>query len=281
MHRRFMFQTPIVNRDGLYSYQPLSPERARIWLDEGADPLFRMPLIGSVVKTLTGRDLPVNPGERLTLHTGDEALIVLFRFPEDEGLPGYKRGQIATRPRDLGLSEIREHIGFGLLRKFARLDGYTLSVTQWDSAHRDDGGSRYLVHDALLDEFGTYEFARCDVESAAAWLNEDRYVSQLRYDGTCKALELLADHDITLWESNSKARLTMRPGDQALVAFFHYPGGQNPRPFETYAGPLSPAYVRANTSLSFLTRLSDEFVQRNTGAFPTAALRPGGGVYAP
>ena len=278
---RFMFQTPVVNRDGLYQFTQLSLAQVCAWLNEGPDPVFRMPLIGSVITALTGREVPVHQGERLFMHTGDEALIVLFRFPEDEGQPGYKRGHVATWARPLGQADLRDHVQFGLLRKFAKLDEYTKSVTQWDSAFRADGRHRFLVHDAVLGEFGTYQFARCDLLEALAWLDEGLFVSHLRYDGTCKALELLTDRDISLWESNSQASLSMRPGDQALAAYFHHPGGYRPSPYESYTAPLSLEYARAHTTLSLLTRLSAEFVETNARTFPTAAIAPGGEVRVP
>src|SRR5712692_6915133 len=103
----------------------------------------------------------------------------LFRsqFPEDDQKPAYKRGRVATQARPLSLGEIRDHIRFALLRKFARLDAYTRSITQWDSGHRS-GGRRYLVHDAVLLEYGIYEFARINLVEALAWLEEGRYESQ-------------------------------------------------------------------------------------------------------
>jgi len=275
---RFIFQTPVVNRDGLYQYTQLSLAQARAWLNEGPDPAFRMPLIGSVITALTGRQLQVRQGERLFMHTGDESLIVRFQFPQDEGRPGYKRGHVATWARPLGQDDLRDHVQFGLLRKFARLDEYTKSVTQWDAAFRSDGRRRFLVHDAVLGEFGTYQLARCDLSEALAWFEEGSFVSQLRYDGTCKSLELLTDRDISLWESNSRASLSLRPGDQALVAYFHHPGGYRPSPFEPYTAPLSLEYARAHTTLCLLTRLSAEFVEANARTFPTAAIVPGGDV---
>jgi len=272
--QRFIFQSAVIHKDGLYKYQRLSLEQAAAWLTDGPDPVFRLPLVGSVVKTLTGREVPARPGERLFLHTGDEALIAIFDFPEDRGTPGHKRGSVATLAKPLTLADLRNHVRFGLVRKFARLDSYTLSIAQWDSAHRSDG-RRYLVHDAVLLEHGTYQFGRIDLAEALTWLDEGRYESQLRYDATCKALELFSDRDITMWESNSQANLKLRPGDQALVAYLHAPGEEKPKPFEPYTGTLSLEYVRAHTNLSFLTRLSDEFVQRNSSAFPMAVLMPG------
>ena len=272
--QRFIFQTPVINRDGLYSYQRLTTEQARSWLREGEDPLFRLPLITSVVETLTGRVLPHRPEERCYLHTGDEALIVRFDFPEVRHTPGYQRGQVAMRARPLSLADL-EHIQFGLLRKFARLDSYTRSVTQWDSAFRQRRW-RYLVHDAVLGQHGVYQFGRIDVAEAVAWLNEDRYESQLRYDATCKALELLSpDCDITLWDSNTRASLSMEAGDQALVAFIHTPGAERPKPFEPFRGDLSREYVLSHIGLGLLTRLSSEFLEVNARTFPTATLLPG------
>ena len=273
---RFIFRTPVLNRDGLYQYLQLSLAQARAWLKEGPDPVFRMPLIGSVITALTGRELQVHQGERLFMHTGDEALIVLFQFPGDQGRPGYKKGHVATQARPLDEAELRDHVQFGLLRKFAKLDEYTKSVTQWDAAFRNDRRRRFLVQDGVLGEFGTYQFARCDLGEALDWFEEGSFVSQLRYDGTCKSLELLTDRDISLWGSNSSASLSMRPGDQALVAYFHHPGGYRPPPFESYTAPLSLEYARAHTSMCLLTRLSDEFVEANARTFPTAAIAPGG-----
>ena len=277
---RYIFQTPVINRDGLYQYLPLSLEQARAWLNEEPTPIYRMPLIGSVVAALTGRELQVHQGERLFLHTGDQALIVLFQFPEDEGRPGYRRGHVATQARPLCEADLREQVQFGLVQKFAKLDGYTKSVTQWDSAFRAGGRRRFLVHDAVLGAFGTYQYARCDLREALAWLDEDSFVSQLRYDGTCKAFNLLTDRDISLWESNSRASFQLSPGDQALAAYFHHPGGYRPSPFEPYTGPLSLEYARAHTTLCLLTRLSDEFVEANARTFPAAVSAPGGEVRA-
>ena len=271
---RYIFRTPVINRDGLYQYQPLSLEQVGAWLADGPDPLFRLPLIGSVVQTLTGRKLPVHPSERFFLHTGDEALITIFDFPEDRSKPGYRRGQVATTARSLTLAELRESVQFGLLRKFARMDGYTQSITCRDAAHRNRRW-RSLVHDAILVEYGIYEFARCEHAEAQHWLDEGPYESKLRYDATCKALEVLfVECDITLWETNSRASLSMHPGDQSLVVYFHSPEDK-PKPFEPYTGTLSLEYVRAHTNLSFLTRLSDEFVQRNSSAFPMTVMVPG------
>jgi hypothetical protein len=241
-------------------------------------PIYRMPLIGSVVAALTGRELQVNQGERLFLHTGDQALIVLFQFPEDEGRPGYRRGSGAAQARPLCEVDLRDHMRFGLLQKFAKLDGYTKSITQWDSAFRADGRRRFLVHDAVLGAFGTYQYARCDLQESLAWFDEGGFVSQLRFDGTCKALELLTDQDISLWESHSRASFRLAPGDQALAAYFHHPGGYRPSPFEPYTGPLSLEYARAHTTMGLLTRLSNEFVEANARAFPSAVGVPGGEV---
>jgi hypothetical protein len=272
--QRFIFQSAVISRDGLYNYQQLSLEQARSWLAEGPDPIFRLPLVCSLVTALTGQTLLARPGERLFLHTGDEALIANFDFPEDRGKAGYKRGHVATQARPLTLADLRDHVRFGLLKKFARLDGYTKSVSQWDAGHRGDG-RKYLVHDAILLEHGIYEFGRTDLAEALTWLDECCYESQLRYDATCKALELLSDRDITMWESNSQANLKLWPGDQALVVYLHAPGEEKPKPFEPYTGTLSLEYVRAHTNLSILTRLSDEFIQRNSSAFPAAAMVSG------
>ena len=271
--QRFIFQTAVINRDGLYSYQPLTLEQARSWLNAGETPLFRLPLISSLVQTLTGRVLP-HREERFYLHTGDEALIVRFDFPEVRHTPSYQRGQVAMRARTLSLADL-EHTQFGLLRKFAKLDSYTRSVTQWDSAFRQRRW-RYLVHDAVLTQHGIYQFGRIDVAEAVAWLGEGRYESQLRYDATCKALELLSpDCDITLWDSNTQASLSIESGDQALVAFIHTPGAERPRPFEPYHGDLSREYVLNHIGLGLLTRLSAEFIEMNARTFPTAAAIPG------
>ena len=273
--QRFIFQSAIVNRDGLYSYQPLSLEQVQAWLNEGPEPIFRMPLVGSVIEALTGREWSARPHERLFMHTEDEALIVSFQFPEDRGKQGYKRGLVATQPRTLSLAEARDHIRFSLLRKFAKLDDYTRSVTQWDSSFRHRRW-RYLVHDAVLIQHGVYQFGRIDVAEAVSWLNEGRYESQLRYDVTCKALELvLPDCDITMWESNSRTSLLMEPGDQALVVYIHTPGEEKPKPFELYRGELSREYVLSHIGLSLLTRLSSEFAELNAHTFPTAVMVPG------
>ena len=268
--RRFAFQTAVITHDGLYSYQGLSLEQAQAWVAEEPEPAFRMPLIGSVISALSGREMSVRPHERLFMHTDDEALIVLFEFPEDEHKPAYKRGRVATQARSLSLADVREHVRFSLLKKFARLDAYTRSITQWDAGHRG-GGRRYLVHAAVLLQHGIYEFTRIDVPEALTWLDEGRYESQLRYDATCKALELLSDSDFTMWESNSQARLLLRPGDQALIAFLHPPGEERPKPFEPFHGELTRNYVLGHTSLNLLTRLSDEFILRN---FPSAQMTP-------
>lgn len=275
--QRFIFRTPVINRDGLYSYWPLSLEQATAWLVEGPDPVFRLPLIGSVVTALTGRNLPVSPGARFFLHTGDEALIAVFDFPEDRGKPGYRRGQIATQTRPLTLADLRHCIQFGLLRKFARVDDYAQSILYRDVAHRVPR-RHSLVHDAVLVDYGIYEFARCERPDAAIWLDENKYESKLRYDVTCKALEILFDLDLTLWEVNSRARLSMSVGDQALVVYFNSPDEEKPRPFEPYTGSLAPSYVREHMKLSLLTRLSDEFILKNSDAFPAAVRMPGEGM---
>ncbi len=273
---RYIFRTPVINRDGLYSYQPLSLEQATTWLTEEPEPIFRLPLIGSVVSALTGRDVAARPRERLFLHTGDEVLIVLFDFPEDQGVPGYKRGQAATQARPLTLSDFRTSIRFGLLKKFARLDAYVRSVTQWDAAFGDrDGKRRYLVHDAILTHFGIYEFGRIDLPQAVGWFDEGRYENQLRYDGACKALESLVDRPISVYDSNTRASLSLHEGDQALVVYFQYPGGEHPLPLEPCTQKLDEGYVRTHTQLNVLTRLSNGFVQRNSRVFPTAASLPG------
>ena len=186
---RFIFQTPVLNRDGLYQYLQLSHEQARAWLNEGPDPLFRLPLIASVIEALAGKSLPTYKRERLYMHTGDEALILRFQFPEDEGRPGYRRGQIATQHLSFEPDDLLEHVQFGLLRKFARFDGYVQSLVQWDPALHYVGRHRYLVHDAVLGaSFGTYHFARIPLEEAQDWFDEGFYVSHLRYHGTCRAL---------------------------------------------------------------------------------------------
>jgi hypothetical protein len=274
--QRFIFQTAIINRDGLYSYLPLSLEQAQAWLIEGPDPAFRLPLIASVVEALTGKTPPVHRQQRLYMHTGDEALIVLFQFPEDKGRPGYRRGQIATQDLQLEPDDLLEHVQLGLLRKFARLDGYTQSLTQWDPAFYYTGRHRYLVHDAALGSaFGTYHFARTTLDEAQNWLDEGFYISHLRYLWTCRALELLTDRDFSLWENSSRADIAMRSGDQCLVTYFHHPDGQRPAPFEPYSAPIPLEYAHAHTNLSLLTRLSDEFLDRNNEVFPLARRIPG------
>lgn len=273
---RFIFQTPVVNRDGVYQYMQLTPAQARAWLDEGPSPLFRLPLIASVIEALGCACPPVRKQERLYMHTGDEALIVLFRFPEDEGRPGYRRGQVATQDLHLEPADLLEHVQFGLLRKFARLDGYTQSLVQFDPAITYTGRHHFLVHDAVLGSFGTYHFTRIPLREALDWFEEGFYISHLRYHGTCLALELLTDFDFSLWENSSRADITMREGDQCLAAFFHYPDSYRPVPFEPYTAPISLEYARAHTSLSLLTRLSDRFVEKHGDAYPTAAHLPGG-----
>jgi hypothetical protein len=272
---RFIFQTPVINRDGLYQYLQLSREQARAWLNGGSDPLFRLPLVASVIEALTGKTLPTRKKERLYMHTGDEALIILFQFPEDEGRPGYRRGQIATQHLPFEPDDLLTHVQFGLLRKFARLDGYVQSLVQWDPAFSYAGKHRYLVHDAVLASFGTYHFARIPLAEAQDWFEEGFFVSHLRYHGTCQALELLTDLDFSLWEHTSRADITMRAGDQCLVAYFHHPDGYRPAPFEPYSAPISREYARAHTSLCLLARLSDEFVERNRSVFSTAMGLPG------
>lgn len=221
--QRSIFQVPIVNRDGLYSYQPLSIDQARAWLNEGEDALFRLPLLGSIVQTLTGRVLPHRPKERLFLHTGDEALIVCLDFPEIRHTPPYQRGQIALRARPLSLADLHEYVRFGLLRKFARLDPYVQSIVQWDAAFRDRRW-RYLAHEAVLTNYGLYHFGRIPVTDAVDWLTAGPYSSQLRYDATRKALELFVDDEVVLWDSSNWAGFSLAPGDQALIAFLHTPG---------------------------------------------------------
>lgn len=272
--QRFIFQTPVVTRDGLYSYLPLTLEQARIWLSQGEAPAFRLPLIGSVIQTLTSKDLAARPGERLFMHTGDEALIVLFDFPETRYTPAYQRGQVATQARALSLADVRDHVRFALLKKFAKLDSYIQSITQWDSAFRDRRW-RYLVHDAVLTQYGVYQFGRIAVAEATAWLDEAPFESLLRYDATCKALELISDSEVTLWETSGRATLSMEPGDQALVAFLHAPGEAKPKPFEPFRGQITREYALSHTSLSLLTRLSSEFFEVNARIFPAAALLPG------
>jgi len=267
---RIIFQTAVVNKDGLYSYESLTLEQASAWLVNGPEPLFRMPLIASVIQTLVGKNMAACLDQRLYLHTSDEALIMVFAFPEYQTLPGYKRGIATAQPRSMSLADIREHVQFGLLRKFARLDPYVLSISQWDSGFRDRRW-RYLVHDAVLTHYGIYQFGRIDIAGAVAWLDESPYESQLRYDATCKALELLSDYDVTMWEAVSRPSLAMEPGDQALVIYFHSPE-EKPKPFEPFTRTLSPEYVRQHTSLSLLTRLSDEFIERNSDAFPIASM---------
>jgi hypothetical protein len=268
---RYIFQTAIVNKDGLYSYELLTLEQASAWLANGPEPLFRMPLITDVIQTLVGKNMGACPDQRLYLHTGDEALIMVFAFPEYQALPAYKRGIAAAQPRSMSLTDVRASVHFGLLRKFARLDHYVLSISQWDSGFRDRRW-RYLVHDAVLSQYGIYQFGRVDVSEAVAWLDEGPYESQLRYDVTCKALELVTNCDVTMWNSYSLASLSMEPGDQALVVYFHSPEATRPRPFEPFTGTLSPAYVRQHTNLSVLTRLSNEFIERNRDAFPIASM---------
>ena len=272
--QRYIFQSAVVNRDGLYSYQPLTLEQAAAWLTDEPEPIFRMPVMASVIQVLTGRESVTRPHERIYLHTDNEALIMDLAFPEYAGLPGYKRGIAAAQPRFLSLAEVRRSIRFGLLRKFARLDPYILSISQWDSGFRHRRW-RYLVHEAVLSQFGIYQFGRIDAVEAADWLAEGSYESQLRYDVTCKALQLVTNCDVTMWDSYSLASLSMHVGDQALVAYVHTPDTIRPRPFEPYTGPLPLEYVRQHTSLNLLTRLSDEFVERNASSFPTAMRLPG------
>lgn len=266
---RYIFQTAVVTKDGLYQYEPLTLEQTSAWLANGTEPLFRMPLMASVIETLVGKRLAARPTQRFYLHTGDEALVMVFEFPEHQRLPGYKHGIAAAQPRAMSVADIREFVRFGLLRKFARLDPYALSITLWDAGYRNRRW-RYLVHDAVLTRYGIYQFGRVGIDGAVDWLEEGPYESQLRYDATCKALECLFDCDVTMWESVSRPSLAMDPGDQALVAYFHTTG-ENPRPFEPFPGTISPAYARQHTSLSILIRLSDEFIERNRDAFPIAA----------
>lgn len=275
---RFIFQTPVVNRDGLYHFMPLSPEQARAWLNAGPDPVFRMPLIGSVIFALTGKELQVRPRERLVMHTGDEAMIVLFRFPENEGQAGYDRGHVAAGVRRLDEADLRDHIKLGLLQKFARFDNATKAAAQVDLALCSDRKRRFLAHDAALVEFGTYQFARCDLAQAQAWFAEGSYATQLRYDGACQALSLLTGRDISLRKKDDPASLSMLPGDQALTARFYYPDGYRPAPFEPYPVQLTLDYARAHTTLCLLTRLSDAFVATNAHAFPAAVRVPGEGA---
>ncbi|MGH2496574.1 MAG: hypothetical protein ACRDIV_17890 [Ktedonobacteraceae bacterium] len=273
--QRFIFQSAIVNRDGLYSYQGVSLEQAAAWLTEGPEPVFRLPLISSVAKILTGKEVVARPRERLFLHTGDEALILQFAFPEDQDVPGYNRGHVATQPRHLTLVDLRNSVRFGLLRKFARLDAYTRSVTQWDVAFGDrDGRRRYLVHDGLLSRFGVYEFGRIDLSQARDWFSEGRFECQLRYDGVCKALESLLDRTLSVYDSNTRASLSLHEGDQALVVYFHYPGGEHPLPLEPFTQQLDESYVRTHTQLNLLRRLSDHFVEANAATFPDATRMP-------
>lgn len=273
---RFIFQTPVLNRDGLFQYLPLSREQARAWLNEGPDPLFRLPLVASVIEALVGKSLPVHKRERLHMHTGDEALIVLFQFPEDEGRPGYRRGQVATQDLQLEPDDLLEHVQFGLLRKFAHLDGYVRSLVQWDPTFTSAGRHRFLVHDAVLGaSFGTYHFTRIDLGEAQDWFEEGFFISHLRYHGTCRALEQLMDRDFSLWENSSRADITMREGDQCLVAYFHHPDGYKPAPFEPYSAPISLEYARVHTNLCLLTRLSNGFLAHNRDAFPAALRTPG------
>lgn len=272
---RCVFQTAVLNKDGVYSFQQLSVEQTVAWLADGPEPIFRMPLIASVIETLTGKQIAARPGERVYLHTGDEALIMDFvSAGAYSDLPGYKRGIAAAQARPMSLAEVRESVRFGLLRKFARLDPYVLSMSQWDAGWRNRRW-RYLVHEAVLTRFGIYQFGRIDLTEATAWLNEGRYRSQLRYDVTCKALELVTDCDVSMWGSYSQASLSMEVGDQALVAYCYPPGTIKPKPFEPYTGPLPVDHVRQHTNVNLLTRLSDEFPERNRGAFPAALKLPG------
>jgi len=195
-----------------------------------------MPLIASVIEALTGKQIAARPGERVYLHTGDEALVMDFVSSAYPGLPGYKRGIVAAQPRPMSLAEVRESVRFGLLHNFARLDPYILSVAQWDAGWRTRRW-RYLVHEAVLTRFGIYQFGRIDLTEATVWLDEGRYQSQLRYDVTCKALELVSDCDVTMWDSYSQASLSMEVGDQALVVYCHPPGVTRPKPFEPYTDP--------------------------------------------
>ncbi len=265
--KRYMLLTPLLTNAGVYQYQPLTLEQAQAWLDQGSAPLCRLPLLGSIMTALTGRQLVLQPDMPLTLETGDEALIAQFQFPGSRAKLWSKRERLAQQAPALRLDEVAQCTRFGLLRKAAPLDSYIRSITQWDWAFRADHPLRYLVHEAVLEQYGIYQLAHWSLDEALTWLEERPVISQLRYDGTCKALEVLSDRDIPLWENHLVASLMLRPGDQGLVVSFTYPDGQAPKPYVPYTRPLSAAYARAHTDTWLLTRLSDDVIERHSSAF--------------
>ncbi len=270
--QRFMFLTPRLTRPGLYQFLPIGLEQARAWLEEGPEPTACLPLLSSIAQALTGQTLAIQPDAFLSMHTGDEALIAPYRCSGWKNMAWSKREKKAQNARQLSLQDVRERVPFGLLRKVAPCNSYTLSVTVWDYAFADRQ-QRYLVHDALLEQYGTYQYVRCDLGEMVTWLGEGPFTPQLQLDGACKALEILAGCDISLWDSSLATSYTLRPGDQALVVRFQYPAEADVVPSMPYVGPpLTRDYVRHHLQGCLLTRLSDKFLERHNSSFPLAQL---------
>jgi hypothetical protein len=275
--QRLALQAAVLRREGLYQFISLTPQQARAWLDEGEDPLYQSAPVGSVLGALSERQ--VSPrvrgasglrSTRATRRSSSKSV----KPPDPLGRANppctlYRRANFPWR-RSATTS------GSGSCGKLRR-DGYVQSITMWDPAYRPGyDRTRYLAQEALLTSFGTYEFSRYDSAKAREWAVEGPFTSRLRYDGTCKALEslLYLDAEPSLWVPESSAGLSLRPGDQALIAYFRYPGEQKPHRFEPYTTALDPAYIREHTSFSMLARLSDEFMETHADLFPGASPSP-------
>jgi len=78
--------------------------------------------------------------------------------------------------------------------------------------------TRYLLNSAVLGEPGLYRYDRVSTDEARSWLLRSGWQSRIGYPENARVISLLAGVRCPL----SRDRVTMAPGDEALVMRLRY-----------------------------------------------------------